>query len=109
MGCFWGAERVFPDLDEPQPAVIAYTTMISGMAVSELLSRMFGLGNPDATETILKSEVPKLSHNNQKARSGCWCASDKLQPRQPLLGLSWPSTKSTLASLMMGSNAQEIE
>ena len=109
MGCFWGAERVFPALNEPQPAVIAYTTTISGMAVSELLNRMFDLAHSDATETLLKLEVPKLSLNDRKARCGCWCASDKLQHRQPLLGLNWPSTKRTLASLMMGSNAQEIE
>ena len=91
-------EGYIPDLNEPQPAVIAYTTTISGMAVSELLSRMFGLGNPGATETLLKLEVPKLSFNNQEARCGCWCASDKLQHRQTLLGLSWSSTKRTPAS-----------
>ena len=91
-------EGYIPALNEPQPAVIAYTTTISGMAVSELLSRMFGLGNPDATETLLKLEVPKLSRNDQKARCGCWCASDKLQHRQTLLGLSWASTKRTPAS-----------
>ncbi len=91
-------EGYIPDLNEPQPAVIAYTTTIAGMAMSELLSRMFGLGNPGATETLLKSEVPKLSFNNQRARCGCWCASDKLQHRQTLLGLSWSSAKRTPAS-----------
>jgi len=91
-------EGYIPNLDEPQPAVIAYTTTISGMAVSELLNRMFGLATPDATETILKFETRKLSHNDRGPRRGCWCASDNMQHRQTLLGMNWPSTKRTLAN-----------
>ena len=75
-------EGYIPNFDEPQPAVIAYTTMISGMAVSELLNRMFGLATPDATEAILKFETRKLSHNDRGPRRGCWCASDNMQHRQ---------------------------
>ena len=91
-------EGYIPNLDEPQPAVIAYTTTISGMAVSELLNRMFGLTTPDATEAILKFETRKLSHNDRGPRRGCWCASDNMQHRQTLLGMNWPSTKRTLAN-----------
>ena len=91
-------EGYTPDLNEPQPAVIAYTTTISGMAVSELLNRMFSLANPDVTEMLLKLEMRKLSCNDRKARCGCWCTGDNMQHRQTLLGLNWPSTKSTPAS-----------
>ena len=86
-------EGYIPDLDTPQPAVIAYTTTISGIAVSELLNRMFGLAKPDTTEAVLKFEMRRLSHNDRRARDGCWCISDDIQHRQPLLGMNWPSTK----------------
>lgn len=89
-------EGYIPDLDTPQPAVIAYTTTISGIAVSELLNWLFGLAKPDATEAVLKFEMRKLSHNDRRARDGCWCAGDDIQNRQPLLGMNWPSTKRVL-------------
>ena len=93
-------EGYIPDLDEPQPAVIAYTTTISGMAVSELLNRMFGLANPDATEAVLKFEMRKLSHNDRRARDGCWCASDDMQHRQPLLAENAAAASAMAAALV---------
>lgn len=91
-----GKRDTSPTLTRRNRTVIAYTTTISGIAVSELLNRLFGLAKPDATEAVLKFEMRKLSHNDRKARDGCWCAGDDIQHRQPLLGMNWPSTKRVL-------------
>ena len=88
-------EGYIPDLDTPQPAVIAYTTTISGIAVSELLSRLFGFADLNVAEAIMRFDLRKLSHNNRAARPGCMCDSDAIQDRQPLLGLNWTSAPSS--------------
>lgn len=91
-------EGYVPNLDEPQPAVIAYTTTISGMAVSELLNRMFGLADPNATEAILKFEMRKLSHNDRGPRRGCWCADDDMRHVRPMPDTNRPSAKHPLVN-----------
>ncbi len=83
------SEGYVPDIDTPQPAVIAYTTTTAGLAVTELLNRLFGLTDPQATESLLTLEDARWSTNDRTPRPGCWCTTNEVQAREPFLGLQW--------------------
>lgn len=83
------ADGYVPDIDTPQPAVIAYTTTTAGLAVSELLDRVFGLSGLEATESLLSVEAKRWSNNDRPPRPGCWCTVTEIQDRDPFLGLQW--------------------
>lgn len=72
-------EGYVPDLDEPAPSVIAYTTMVAAEGVAEFLDRFLDLHPPDrASETLLHLHARKKRRSNPHPRTGCICA----QPTQ---------------------------
>jgi molybdopterin/thiamine biosynthesis adenylyltransferase len=73
-------EGYVPGLDDPDPAVGAYTTMVATWAVNELLDRLFdystGSAKSGATELLLLLHDRSLSLNTYLPRAGHWCADE---------------------------------
>lgn len=71
-------EGYVPGLDDPDPAVGTYTTMVSTHAINELLDRLFGYsegsGKWGATEQLLLLHERATSFNSRPPRQGHWCA-----------------------------------
>lgn len=84
-------EGYLPNIDEPAPAVINYTTMTASYAMTELLHRFFALGDRRHSEIIIQPLTGKIRTNVARPREGCFCA-DPLMWGQgftvPRLGLS---------------------
>lgn len=81
-----------PELEEPQPAVVTFTTVMAGMAVTELLNRLFGLANTRATEYLVRLHDRSISMNRRRARPHCFCNSPTTYGRgldNPYLDLMW--------------------
>ena len=65
-------EGYVPDLDEPAPSVIAYTTMVAAEAVAELLDRCLHLHERDeASETLLQLNARRKRRSRPRPRNGC--------------------------------------
>lgn len=86
------AQGYVPELEDPQPSVITYTTTMAGLAVTELLNRLFGLADLAATEVVLRFHERELRGNRLRSRPGCFCAIPLTWPTptdEPYLGLTW--------------------
>jgi hypothetical protein len=69
------AEGYVPDLDEPAPSVIAYTTMVAAEGVAEFLDRFLHLHEHDgASETLLQLSARKKRRSKPHPRTGCICS-----------------------------------
>jgi molybdopterin/thiamine biosynthesis adenylyltransferase len=81
-----------PELDESQPSVVTYTTVMAGMAVTELLNRLFTLADTRATEYLLRLHEHSISMNRRLPRPHCFCSSSASYGRgmeEPYLDLTW--------------------
>lgn len=81
-----------PELDEPQPSIVSYTTLMAALAVTELLNRMFGLANTLPTEVLLQLRDRSISLNRRKPRDGCFCGAPEEWAKghaEPYLDLTW--------------------
>lgn len=81
-----------PELEEPQPSVITYTTVMAGMAVTELLNRLFALADSKATEYLVRLHDHSISMNRRLSRPECFCGSSGSYGRgmdEPYLDLMW--------------------
>jgi hypothetical protein len=62
-------------LDEPDPAVVAYTTLAAATAVADLIERLFGFGTPDvAGELIIRIADRKMKGRRAAPKAGHVCA-----------------------------------
>lgn len=82
-------------LEERDPAVVAFTTGVASLAVSELLHRTFGLDDaPPSGELIIQFHRREIRRNTRPAQPGHWCA-DPVHlgagDTVPLLGTTWTS------------------
>jgi molybdopterin/thiamine biosynthesis adenylyltransferase len=81
-------------LDDPDPAVIAYTTMTASHAVADFLQRLFGFEASRLSGRYrLQISDKSVRRNATAIRDGCYCASSKKWGRadhEPLLDLTWP-------------------
>ncbi len=79
-----------PDRD---PSVIAYTTVVSGLAVAELLARLFGLDDePPSSELVVQFLPRRIGRNTRAAQPGHWCASSASVGAgdcEPFLNIIW--------------------
>ena len=89
------AEGYAQGLDDPDPAVIAYTTTTAAHAVSDFLQRLFGFGPGQLSGRYrLQISDKSIQMPGSASRDGCYCSSPKMWGRgdyEPLLGLTWPS------------------
>lgn len=81
-------------VDDPDPAVIPFTTMVAAGAISEFLHRLTGfLGAERATtEVVFLIDDTKLGTNAKASRQGCFCDDPYYRGRgdaSPLLDLIW--------------------
>jgi molybdopterin/thiamine biosynthesis adenylyltransferase len=88
------AEGYIPELGEPAPSVIMFTTAVAASAVSELLHRLTGyLGNErKSSEVIHRFSATRLSTNTRSAKPDCFCSQPKYVGRgdRPLfLDTTW--------------------
>jgi molybdopterin/thiamine biosynthesis adenylyltransferase len=78
-------EGYVPGLDQHDPSVGTYTTLIGAFAVNELLDRMFAYGAEAATfkstELLLRLADRSLSFNSRSAPPAHWCGDVDLYGR----------------------------
>jgi molybdopterin/thiamine biosynthesis adenylyltransferase len=87
-------EGYIPDLAEPAPAVIAFTTEVAATAISEMLHKLTGFRGAErrSTEVILLIDRTTHRANRVSATESCWCANPRKWCRgdaRPLLDLVW--------------------
>lgn len=85
-----------PELDEPAPAVIPFTSAVASLAVSELLHRLTGFMGPTrhSSEVLATFDETRLRTNRVQSREHCMCSTESLWGRgdeRPYLGLAWPN------------------
>ena len=67
-------EGYAPALPGAEPAVVAFTTQVAAMAVSELLERLIHYGpEPVPTEILLRTHEREVSTNDQDPSDGHYC------------------------------------
>jgi len=78
--------------ESPQPAVVTLTTLVASMATTELLLRLFGIGETEASELLLRPHLHEVRRNRILARRGCFCTDAAFGGRgftNPYLDLMW--------------------
>lgn len=89
-------EGYAPALEQTEPAVVAYTTLVASTAVAELLERLIGYGAASRpSEILLRCHDRELSTNVALPREGHYChlASGKwgFGAGKPFLEQVWPA------------------
>lgn len=89
------SEGYVPELAEPSPSVVAFTTLVAGLAVSEMLARLIGYGPSDPpSELLLRLADRTLSRNSRPPDPDHFCGDATRWGRgddQPMLGWIWPT------------------
>jgi len=88
------AEGYIPDLPEPAPSVIPFTTAVAAAGVSELLHRLTGfMGvHRESSELLYLFDASRVRTNAVKADPTCFCADENkwcLGDRTPFLETVW--------------------
>lgn len=87
-------EGYIPELEEPAPAVVPFTSMIASSAVCEFLHRLTGfLGEErESSEVIHLIDDTRTRTNNKASKPDCFCSDETHIGRgdvKPLLDLTW--------------------
>jgi molybdopterin/thiamine biosynthesis adenylyltransferase len=87
------AEGYVQGLRVPDPSVIPYTSLVASLGTSELLRRLFGLGDSQAADELLfRIDVNELRRNRVPCRQGHYCATQEVWgagDTEPFLGVLW--------------------
>lgn len=78
--------------ETPQPAIVTLTSLVASTATTELILRLFGIGDAEASELILRPQLHEVRRNRVPARPGCFCTDTQFQGRgfkEPYLDLMW--------------------
>src|SRR5205085_7460760 len=69
-------EGYAPELDEPAPAVIPFTTAVASIAVSEFINRLTGFmgGARKSSEVLISFDENWIRTNRVAARENCACS-----------------------------------
>jgi molybdopterin/thiamine biosynthesis adenylyltransferase/proteasome lid subunit RPN8/RPN11 len=80
-------------LQERDPAVVAYTTMVASHAVSDMLARIFGFGEqPVPAKSLLDIGQHRIRRLGGISRDGCYCSTSRKWGRgdtKTPLGVTW--------------------
>lgn len=87
-------EGYAPELGNVEPAVVAWTSLVASLAVTELLERLTGFGvDPAPSEVLARVHDRELSTTSRAPREGHFChsASDKMGKgdTEPVLEWGW--------------------
>lgn len=88
-----------PELQDPAPAVIAFTSATASAAVSELLHRLTGFMGKDrqSSEVLLALDQSRVRTNRIEPREHCLCSDQSIWGRgdsKPYLDMVWPTRTS---------------
>lgn len=78
--------------ETPQPAVVTLTSLVASTATTELLLRLFRLGDVGASELLLRPQLHEVRRNRVPPRPGCFCSDPAFTGRghkKPYLDLMW--------------------
>jgi len=81
-----------PDLGEPDPSIVTYTSLVASFATTELLNRLFDLAPAEATELLIQIHLHTISSNRRRSRDGCFCGDATAWAQaqsEPYLDLTW--------------------
>jgi len=89
-------EGYLPELGDPAPSVVAFTTTIAAGAVTELLHRLTGFMGPEreSTEVIYLIDQTRIRTNSIASQHECFCADSYHRGRgdvRPFLDTTWRS------------------
>lgn len=79
-------------LDEPDPSVVTYTTMVATYAVNELLVRLFGLDDGSPSELLLRPLERGVNRLGGTPQPGHYCDGERYLGRgdaEPPLDMVW--------------------
>jgi hypothetical protein len=87
-------EGYIPELGEPSPAVIPFTSVVASSAVGELLHRLTGfLGNDrESSEVLHLVDHTEIRRNHRSRQDDCFCNDDYYRARgdvEPFLDVTW--------------------
>lgn len=86
-------EGYVPQLGEPAPSVVAYTTLVASLAVNEMLARVIGYGDDDPPgELLVRLAERSISRNVHPPDPDHYCGDRSYWGRgdeQPMLGWIW--------------------
>ena len=90
------ADGYAPELEEPAPSVIPFTSAVASTAVAELLHRLTGfMGSERHTSEVLHSfDETRIRTNRVSPREVCICTDQSRWGRgdeDPFLGMVWPT------------------
>jgi hypothetical protein len=88
-----------PELQEPAPAVIAFTSATASAAVSELLHRITGFmgSHRQSSELLLALDQSRMRTNRLEPREQCVCGDESFWGRgdsKPFLEMVWSTRTS---------------
>lgn len=89
-------EGYIPELEDPAPAVVPFTTAVAASAVGEFLHRLTGFLGDDrqSSEILHLIDNTRLRTNNIPSRDGCFCSDEMFWGRadvKPFLDTTWRS------------------
>lgn len=89
-------EGYIPELDDPAPAVVPFTTAVAASAVSEFLHRLTGFLGDDrqSSEVLHLIDHTRIRTNNVPSATGCFCSDEMYWGRadvKPFLDTTWRS------------------
>lgn len=92
-------EGYAPELDEPAPSVISFTSAIASLAVTELLHRLTGFmgGDRNSSEILVAFDQSRIRKNRVAPREGCQCGDPDcwgVGDELPFLGMTWATQPS---------------
>jgi molybdopterin/thiamine biosynthesis adenylyltransferase len=87
-------EGYAPELDDPAPAVIAFTSAVASVAVAELLHRLTGFMGAarESSEVLITFNENRIRTSRVHPREDCFCSDAALWGRgddDPFLGMMW--------------------
>jgi molybdopterin/thiamine biosynthesis adenylyltransferase len=87
-------EGYIPELGEPAPAVIPFTTTVASTAIGELLHRLTGFMGPDrnSSEVLHLFDSTMVRRNSKPSRPDCFCGDRSFWCRgdvRPFLDTTW--------------------
>ncbi|MGC2468024.1 MAG: ThiF family adenylyltransferase [Candidatus Acidiferrum sp.] len=87
-------EGYIPELEDPAPAVIAFTTAVAASGVSEFLHRLTGFLGDDreSSEVLHRFDETRVRTNRVPPREECFCGDRKFWGRgdvKPFLDTTW--------------------